>query len=123
MVWGRMDEPWLMTFLLSRFVIAAAAFAIGVFVGVRFIRSKRKVMDGSAVADRDSNPSMTGGSPDQKIDALVQELKKARTALQDNDDINASMADAITELEDTVKRANGRLKLIEKSIKKSKSDL
>ena len=120
MVWGGMDEHWLMTILLSRWVIAAVAFAIGIYVGRRLLNIKQADTGNSSAA---GEMTSRDGAGDKKIDALNEELQKAKAAINDDDDISTTMLEAISTLEETVKRANGRLKLIEKSMKKSKVDM
>ena len=63
-------------------------------------------------------PTATSGVPDEiKLSALERELKKARQMLDDDALENEAFAELLTGLDEAVKRANGRLKIILKSIK------
>jgi len=55
-----------------------------------------------------------------KLGALESELNKARKLLADADEDNAVFSELLGGLDEAVKRANGRLKLIMKSIKRAK---
>ena len=59
--------------------------------------------------------------PEQKLSALEAEINKAKALLEAETEERAELAAAVASLEEALKRANGRLKLILKSVKRAKS--
>jgi len=85
--------------------LALAGFALGAIAG-GFL-SERK--DGAEA----------GPAPDKvALAELAEELKKARALLNAEEEEAVETAEALSALEEAIKRANGRLKLMAKAIRK-----
>jgi peptidoglycan hydrolase CwlO-like protein len=100
---------WLIQFLAVSWLPALVAFAVGLIVGSLVTRRQ---------AEQDKAADTK--TPDERIDALQDELKSARAMLEAKDDDAKAASKAIDDLDKAIKRANGRLKLIVKAIKRAK---
>lgn len=60
--------------------------------------------------------------PSMKFGALESELRKAKELLAEADEENGAHRERLSELESALKRANGRLKLVMKAVKKARAD-
>ncbi len=113
-----MGEDWLIGVLTSRWTAAASAYVLGLLTGWVIWGAEKTVVDN---IDGDLNGDLNGDKPDPAaLGALRDELKKAQSLLkaetQDQDGVN----ETVERLDETIKRANGRLKLILKSVKNKK---
>ncbi len=113
-----MDEWWLTQVVTNRWVLAIGAYALG-FATFWFLSSTGRLPARFRnAADELRNPLNRKSGEDEKLDALAAEIEKAKSLLEDYEDESTSSRELLDELDDTVKRANGRLKLILKSIKR-----
>lgn len=113
-----MDEGWLTQIITNRWVLAIGAYAFG-FATFWFLSSTGRL---PARIRNDAkylrNPLDREPGKDEKLDALAAEIEKAKSLIEEHEEESNSRRDLLGELDDTVKRANGRLKLILKSIKR-----
>lgn len=101
-----MDE--LTQLLANGWPLALAGFALGALAGGWAARKHAAEHRGTAAFDADG------------LSALAEELKAARALLETQEAEAGDAEEAIKELDDAVKRANGRLKLIAKALKPPK---
>ena len=120
-----MNEGALAEMLESPWLVAGVAFALGLFAGWMAWggpwRDKTEAGNGGpgiapagadTVGDTALGPSAT---PDEKLGAILAEIHNAKTLLADAEDAETTMRAELDSLDQAVKRANGRLKLIVKS--------
>lgn len=113
-----MDEGWLTQVVTNRWVLAVGAYAFG-FATFWFLSSMDRLPARFRnPADNLRNPLDRESSKVEKLDALTAEIEKAKSLLEDHEEESVSSRELLGELDDTVKRANGRLKLLLKSIKR-----
>lgn len=139
LLWDGMGEDWLTQALTSRWAIAAAAFFLGVATGWLIWRAVKPGEAGKPVDDRGDlkiDPAEGGetkngaeavqdqdkGKPSSKLNALEAEIKQAKSILKADAEEHAAITDILTSLDEAVKRANGRLKLVVKSMKNGGND-
>lgn len=102
---------WLTQIIADRWFTAFIAFFVGLLTGWLMSDRQSKVETGNGDA----------GEPlPDKLAALEAELKTAKALLEDKDADDEATAETLSGLDEAIKRANGRLKLIMKSIKKAK---
>lgn len=127
-----MTEDWLTQALTNRWSLAAVAYLLGAVSGWLFWRAVR-----SGAEDRDDgdltielpeeaeavpgDKEKNGAPASAKLSALEKEIKQAKSILETDAEEHAAMADILSGLDEAVKRANGRLKLILKSIKNGRN--
>lgn len=90
--------------------LALIGFALGALVGVRMARPARD--------DGPHAPLLEHGEDGMEV--LAAELKAAKEMLAAEGADNEAAAETLTALDEAIKRANGRLKLIAKAVKKTK---
>lgn len=105
-----MGEGWLMHIVADRWFLAGAAYFLGLLTGW-LVWSGGRLKDGEA-------PPEAARPPAERLAALEAELKTIQSLLQEDDAESEAFAEHLGELDDAVKRANGRLKLILKSVKR-----
>ncbi len=114
-----LESPWL---------VAGVAFALGLVVGWMAwgrpwrngpARNDLSAGNGGADAARDVSSGVSD-SPDDALGSVLAEVKKAKAMLDGADDAEAAMGKELDRLDQAVKRANGRLKLILKSADRAK---
>lgn len=129
-----MGDSWLIAFLSSRWVLAALAFALGAaarhyaWPKIKQRLAARAASNNPAAPQADESveaaPNMAADNTEgdkaraEKITALEAELQKAKSMLEAQAEDEGDMMTAIAELDDAVKRANGRLKLMVKSLER-----
>ena len=125
-----MSESWLMQIVSDRWFVAVAAFCLGLLTG--WIVWARRQMNNEAAPDieghlehtdtqiQDTPPQYTQNQSDQQetLDALASELENAQKMLEESQAESDAYSDILGDLDEAVKRANGRLKLIIKAIKR-----
>gem|GEM_PF-3579600 len=113
-----MDSPWL---------VAGVAFVLGLFVG--WMVWGGAMGDGLApggsidegdLSDRNLFDEEAGLA--ENLATIRKELEKSKALLQQSDDADAAMDLELVNLDQTIKRANGRLKLIAKSAERAKDE-
>ena len=109
------DSPWL---------VAGFAFIVGLFVGWMVWGGPWRdgLAPGNGAASGDAAAAMAGkrlfdetAGLDGNLKTAIAELKAAKALLEKTDDIDAAMTEELDKLDQAVKRANGRLKLMSKS--------
>ncbi len=73
------------------------------------------------IPERQADTPEGAAIPEQALSALEAEINKAKAMLEAETEERAELAAALASLEEALKRANGRLKLILKSVKRAKS--
>lgn len=68
-------------------------------------------------ADRDEGKKETGDP--KEIVVIKAELEAARTLLDETDEQDGAITDQLSTLDETVKRANGRLRMILSAVKRA----
>lgn len=116
-----LDSPWL---------IAGVAFGLGLFAGWmtwggpwrdKFSSGNGGVGAAPGGSDTPADPTLIAtATPDEKIAAILAEIHQANTLLADSDEAETAMRAELDSLDQAVKRANGRLKLIVKSTDRAK---
>ncbi len=99
-------------------LLALFAFFFGVLTG--WLLSRRAANGDSAArppVDADASGGKAPAGAPEQLDALEAVLKEAKLQLQQQDGDAASAEEALAELDDAIKRANGRLKLIMKTLR------
>lgn len=104
--------------------VAIAAFALGLFAGW--------LVWARGVFNKDETPTSTSGDlhaadqeeadPNDKLAVLDAELKKVRSLLAETESESEAFAELLSGVDEAVKRANGRMKVLLKSIKRSKKN-
>lgn len=137
-----MGEDWVAQVLSDRWFPAAVAYFLGLFTGWLIWSGARAgapaedeaVSEATGAGDAETKPEADNAAPSEnkskkskepisiKISALESEIKKAREMLAEDAEETAAFTDLISNLDEAVKRANGRLKLIIKSVKRAKPD-
>jgi len=143
-----MGEDWLTQMVSDRWFPAAVAYFLGLITGwliwsggkARAGRADEAAVNGSldeaadGLAKEKREPVVESASAAieekngdkepvaMKIGALESEIKKAREMIAEDAEENAAFAELLSNLDEAVKRANGRLKLIIKSVKRAKID-
>ncbi|WP_425409462.1 hypothetical protein [Hyphococcus sp.] len=98
-----------MTMLANGWPLALAGFFIGVLANEIFARARK----GSA-------PRLKLKPGEDVLSALQSEIRAAKEMLEAEHEEDAANEEALKNLDEAVKRANGRLKLITKAIKRGK---
>ncbi len=110
-----MGDQGLIGMLADCWPIAITAYFLGVLTAA-FVLRVRSNGDGANGA---AAKSVTTKAPDgAKLGAIEEELKKAKTLLEIKDAQDAEAAAELNSLDEAIKRANGRLKLILKALKR-----
>ncbi|CAK9042071.1 Translation initiation factor IF-3 [Durusdinium trenchii] len=122
MVMGRniiMDEGWLTQIVANRWLLAIVAYVFGAatFWVLSFTDRLPAFFQKTLVSRAVDQPERDADS-DEKLEALAAEIEKAKSLLQENDTEATTVRDRLSALDEAVKRANGRLKLVSKSIKR-----
>lgn len=103
-----MDMTALTQMLANGWPLALAGFFLGVLAGGAIPQANKKE-DGVRLA-----PGEDG------LSALTAELKAARELLEAEESDAVDTAETLKNLDEAIKRANGRLKLIMKAVKRAK---
>lgn len=113
-----MGDGWLMELLGSRWFLAIAAYGLGFATAWFLIKSGRlDALKGLLRPPEEGEKSQSDtGAESDKLAALAAEITKAKTMLEENEADQKANFDLLQDLDEAVKRANGRLKLILKSI-------
>ncbi len=91
--------------------LGLAGFVLGALVGGMMARGNAEEAGGAA-------PRL---KPDEDgLAALAAELKAAKELLEAEEAEASDVADTLKQLDEAIKRANGRLKLITKAVKQAK---
>ncbi|MHA7871498.1 MAG: hypothetical protein ACX939_04020 [Hyphococcus sp.] len=107
-----MGEGWLTQILTDRLFLAIGSFALGLATGWLVWFGGRINGGGHSGLKAPDAPA-----PDaEKLDALAAEIEKAAALLRQNEDDQVACQEALSDVDEAVKRANGRLKLMLKSI-------
>jgi predicted nucleic acid-binding Zn-ribbon protein len=114
-----------MSFIGSIFV--GGAYLLGLLTGWFAWRARRSDQKNQQAGETAMTPDQqTKLVPDAvsastKLEALAEEIKNAKVMLHAESEEREELAAAVASLEEALKRANGRLKLILKSVKRAKS--
>ncbi len=113
-----MGDGWLIALLGNRWFLAIAAYALGFVTAWFLVKSGRlDALTRFLQAPKDGEQSSSDTAPDgDKLAALAAEITKAKAMLEENEADQKANFDLLQDLDEAVKRANGRLKLILKSI-------
>lgn len=113
-----MGDGWLMEFLGNRWFLAIAAFALGFAAAIFLSKSGRldALKESIWPSGESLTPSEGARTPEEKLAALADEISRAKELLEENEADQKANFDLLQDLDEAVKRANGRLKLILKSI-------
>ena len=107
-----MDMNALWQMLANGWPLALFGFFLGIVTGGLMSRAKNEGEAAEALGD------LTDGDPAH--DALVAEMRAVKDLIDAGDADSAAVADQLKSLDEAVKRANGRLKLITKAVKRAK---
>lgn len=99
----------LMQILADGWMLVIAAFFLGLLTGALVSRNKAA---GQSAA----------GRPVDQINAVKDAISDAKKRLEEKEALVSETQETLAVLDNAVKRANGRLKLVLKSIKKAKND-
>lgn len=126
-----MGEDWLTQALSSRWTIAAAAYLFGLLCGWairRGARANAEKADAGGDLRRDDAEAMETASESgedvpasAKLSALEAEIRQARSILEADAEEHDAMSEILRGIDEAVKRANGRLKHVLKSVKNNKT--
>ena len=113
-----MGDGWLMELLGNRWFLAITAYGLGFATAWFLIKSGRlDALKGLLRSSEEGEKSKSDtGTESDKLAALAAEITKAKTMLEENEADQKANFDLLQDLDEAVKRANGRLKLILKSI-------
>jgi len=104
----------LMQMIAVGWPLGLAGFILGALLGGFMARNRAEEAGGGA-SDR---PRL---KPDEdSLSALAAELKAAKELLEAEEADSSDVADTLKNLDDAIKRANGRLKLLTKAVKQAK---
>lgn len=107
---------------VSGLVLLAGAFVFGLATGW-LVWGERRAGPGRIGAQPAAAPSPPAGAqtPDA-LDEIAAEIAAARALLDDSGVEAAALLEALEEVDASVKRANGRLKLLAKAMRRSGGD-
>jgi len=121
-----MGESWLMQIVSDRWFVAVAAFCLGLLTW--WIVWARRQMNNEAApreteahlqhADTHTQDTLAQSDQQETLDALASELENAQKMLEESQAESDAYSNILGDLDEAVKRANGRLKLIVKAIKR-----
>lgn len=123
-------ESWLTEALSSKWLPVAVAYLLGLLTGYVLWNAGRSTDDGDDeiiydVEDDDFEGPIVeydaDAPPSTKLEALEAEIKNAKQLLSENSEEQKTLSEIIGTVDDAVKRANGRLKIVLKSIKRIKT--
>ena len=106
---------------------AAAALIFGIAIGWLIWGGRRQEIEpqrrdpGSVIAKGNGN----NGDPcpdGLKLGAIESEIRAARELLEESDNEAASFSEELSGLDESIKRANGRLKLILRAVRRATPD-
>jgi type VI protein secretion system component VasK len=116
-----MGEGWLTQMMSDRWLLAIGVYFLGLLTGWIIWKRRNADQDAGTAAGEDSThkPEMQLQNEQQeKLAALAAEIENAQKMLKESEEESGAYRDLLKNLDDAVKRANGRLKLIVKSIKR-----
>ncbi len=123
-----MGQDWL-TQGGSQWAVAVIAFLLGLLAAWAARRMTDPKPDapggdlGSEPEERVPGAALeSDAAASAKLSALEAEIRKARSILNADAEERAEMAEILAGIDEAVKRANGRLKLILKSLKNDRND-
>jgi hypothetical protein len=109
-------SPWATALAMYLFGIATGWLIWGGRRGAVVTSGERvKTTLGASAAGEASKPSSAGAA----LDALEKEISAARALLDEDDGEAAAFTEALSSLDASIKRANGRLKLLARSVRKA----
>lgn len=112
---------WLTHIIADRWFTAFIAFFLGLITGWLLSKGRKtgeETENGHAGAI--GGPA-SGAPPSMKLGALEAEIKNIKTLLEAKEVDDELTAETLSSLDEAIKRANGRLKLIVKTVKKAKT--
>jgi hypothetical protein len=130
--WFRMTAEGLMQLIENRWLIGFVAFVVGLFLGwvIWGVSGDPKKSYVSAVdevggathvsAPQLETPGDDVSSTDPNVASIEAEIGKARALLANSLEADADLTAELDNVDQAVKRANGRLKLILRSVDKAK---
>ncbi len=98
--------------------LGLAGFILGALIGGLIARVRAQEAGGDANAGASDGPRLKPG--EDSISALAAELKAAKELLEAEEADAGQVTDTLKNLDEAIKRANGRLKLLTKAVKQAK---
>jgi hypothetical protein len=137
-----MGEGWLSGFLAAPWAPAAAAYLFGIVTGWLIWSGRGQARAGESsepgapdaapkekrepiIATAEGDDIKNGGDPCpdvMKLGAVESEIRSARELLAESDEEAKAFSQELFTLDSAVKRANSRLKLILRAVKRAASD-
>lgn len=121
-----MSESWVSGVGWASWALAIAIYIFGIASGWLIWGGRRSSPDEPADADADAAPAGPGGETrpapgpaSAKLGALESEIRKARELLEKGEEEAAVFSEDLATLDQTIKRANGRLKLILRAVQRA----
>ncbi len=116
-----MSEDWFMQLMNDPWFIAIASFCLGLLT-CWVIKVVREEHAEEVLVDADGNlvKSRLTKQQHKKLAALATEIENAQKMLSENEAEVSAYTELLSELDEAVKRSNGRLKLMVKAIKHQK---
>jgi hypothetical protein len=119
-----MSWAWLTDPDVGRWAGFALSFLAGLFAGrLLFSGARREAGRDVAPAGEPGSeePSAPSGAARSRVEALEKEVREARTQFLEKDEEADVFEDQITMLDSALKRANGRLKLVLRLLRRGDS--
>lgn len=120
-----MSESWLSGMAWGSWTLAVAIYVFGIASGWLIWGGRRSVPEedaGRGVAAGGETQSQAAASPPAGLDALESEIRKARELLEANDDDTAAFSEELANLDHSIKRGNGRLKLVLRALQRASAE-
>lgn len=130
-----MSESWVSGVGWASWALAIAIYIFGIASGWLIWGGRRSSPGERAGADADAGPAgadassrdgaggemkkAAPGAAPAKLAALESEIRKARALLEKGEEEAAVFSEDLTTLDQTIKRANGRLKLILRAVQRA----
>ena len=107
----------------NAWIVGLVAFVLGLFIGWAIWGASSTGETDDHPSER-AEPSVKSGdndtAADPRLGSIEAELEKARGLLSENAEADNAFSDELEALDQAIKRANGRLKLILKAADKAK---
>ena len=108
---------------VAPWALFAAAFAFGLACGWLIWGGKRAGGEDGAATDGAKDGQSAAPLPAASLDSLAEEIRAARALADETEEETAGLASGLAgeldALDESIKRANGRLKLLQRAVKKA----